>query len=188
MELTPLVTTMAIVALAELGDKTQLAAMTLSGRYPAAAVFAGAMLAVALIDGISILAGTALAGLFPFQILRLIAAAIFLAFGLKTLGEKDGERIKFRGSRSALLASFSMVAVMELGDKTQFSVVALAVEYNAPLLIFTGMVLAFALLMGAGVLVGCKLIKLIPKKSLRIFTGAIFLAIGVILLAEALII
>ena len=66
--------------------------------------------------------------------------------------------------------------------------VALAVEYNAPLLIFTGMVLAFALLMGAGVLVGCKLIKLIPKKGLRIFTGAIFLAIGVILLAEALII
>jgi putative Ca2+/H+ antiporter (TMEM165/GDT1 family) len=57
-------------------------------------------------------------------------------------------------------------------------VVALAVEYNAPLLIFTGMVLAFALLMGAGVLVGCKLIKLIPKKSLRIFTGAIFWRLG----------
>jgi len=61
-----------------------------------------------------------------------------------------------------------------MANLPRFSVVALAVKYNAPLLIFTGMVLAFALLMGAGVLVGCKLIKLIPKKGLRIFTGAIF--------------
>jgi putative Ca2+/H+ antiporter (TMEM165/GDT1 family) len=65
MDLTPLVSTFGIVAVAELGDRTQLAAMTLSTSYRAASVFAGAISAVALVDGISILAGTALAELIP---------------------------------------------------------------------------------------------------------------------------
>lgn len=187
MDLTPLVTTFGVIALAELGDKTQLAAITLSCRYRALPVFIGALLSVIAIDGVSILVGTALAGLLPLPFLRLISAAIFIVFGMISLVSNDNEKINVKKSRSALLASFSILALMELGDKTQFSVIALAVKYNSPLLIFLGMSAAFALLMGLGVLIGYRLMKLVPKRYLKIITSAVFLIFGLVFLMEALI-
>ncbi|MEM3420807.1 MAG: TMEM165/GDT1 family protein [Candidatus Hadarchaeum sp.] len=187
MDLTPLVTTFGIIALAELGDKTQLAVITLSCRYRPLSVFVGAMLAVIAIDGISILIGTALAGLLPLQLLKLISAAIFISFGIKNLIPNDEEKIDVKKSKPALLTSFSMLALLELGDKTQFSVIALAIKYNTPLFIFVGMAAAFALLMGLGVLIGYRLMKFMPKRYLKIITSAVFLIIGVLILAEALI-
>ncbi|MEM4188076.1 MAG: TMEM165/GDT1 family protein [Candidatus Hadarchaeum sp.] len=186
MDLTPLVTTFGIIALAELGDKTQLATITLSCKYRPLPVFVGAMLAVIIVDGISILAGTALAGLLPLQLLRLISAAIFIVFGVKNLIPNDDEKINIKKSKPALLASFSMLALMELGDKTQFSVIALTIKYNAPLLIFVGMAVAFAILMGLGVLIGYRLMNFMPKRYLKIITSTMFLIFGLLFIAEAL--
>lgn len=186
MDLAPLISTFAIVALAELGDKTQLAAMTLSAKYRAVSVFAGAMMAMALVDGVSILAGATLADLVPMQIVRLVGAAIFIGFGIRTLISKEDEKIKIRSGKSAVLTSFSMVSVMELGDKTQFTVIALAAEYNSPILVFTGMMLAYVLLMGVGVVVGSRLLKFIPKGYLKTFTAALFLVFGAVFLLGAL--
>ncbi|MFH1821871.1 MAG: TMEM165/GDT1 family protein [Methanobacteriota archaeon] len=186
MDLAPLITTFGIIALAELGDKTQLAAMTLSAKYRAVSVFAGAMLAMALVDGLSILVGSALADFFSAQIMGLVGAAIFIGFGIRNLISKEDEEVKVRSGKSAVLTSFSMVAMMELGDKTQFSVIALAAQYNAPVLVFLGMMLAFALLMGMGVIVGYKLVKFVPKRYLKIFTGALFIIFGLVFLMGAL--
>ncbi|MGQ9788726.1 MAG: TMEM165/GDT1 family protein, partial [Candidatus Hadarchaeaceae archaeon] len=164
MEITPLITAFGIIALAEFGDKTQLATITLSCKYRPMPVFLGAMLAVIVIDGASILLGTALASLLPLQVLKLIGATIFILFGLRNLLPSTDEKIGFRNGRSALATSFSVLATMELGDKTQFSVIALAVKYYSPLLIFIGMLASFALLVGLGVLIGCRLVKHAPKK------------------------
>ncbi|MGC8817229.1 MAG: TMEM165/GDT1 family protein [Candidatus Hadarchaeum sp.] len=182
MDLTPLLTTFGIIALAELGDKTQLAAITLSCRYRGPPVFIGAMLAVLIVDGLSILAGTALADLLPLQLLKITGAAIFILFGIRTLVLKDDEKVCFKEGQSALLTSFSMVALMELGDKTQFSIIALAVKYNSPLLVFAGMSVAFALLMGVGFSIGQKLMCLLPRRYLKIITGGVFLIFGMLFL------
>ena len=186
MDLAPLISTFVILALAELGDKTQLVAITLSSKYGAISVFAGAMLAMALVDGASIIAGTFLADIFSGQIIRLAGAAIFLAFGIHTLLSKKDDEVEVKRGKSAIVTSFSMVAVMELGDKTQFSVITLAAQYSNPLLVFTGMMLAYALLMGIGVILGCKLLKFVPKKYLKIFTGALFLVFGTVFLLGAM--
>ena len=186
MDLTPLISTFVILALAELGDKTQLAAITLSANYRARSVFAGAMLAMALVDGVTILAGTALADIFSGQIIGIVGAAIFFVFGVRTLVSKDDDEVDVKRGKSALVTSFTMVAVMELGDKTQFSIIALAAEYNAPISIFIGMILAYALLMGIGVIVGCKLLKFIPKKYLKVLTAALFMVFGAVFLLGAL--
>ncbi|MBC7219720.1 MAG: TMEM165/GDT1 family protein [Hadesarchaea archaeon] len=186
MDLTPLITAFGIIALAELGDKTQLATITLSCRYRPIPVFTGAMLAVIVIDGISILVGTALADLLPLQVLKLISAGIFILFGVKNFLSDEDKKMNLRKSRSALATSFSMLALMELGDKTQFSVIALAAKYNSPLLIFVGMTAAFALLMGLGVLMGYRLMRFIPKRYLKIITSAVFLIFGASFLLEAL--
>ena len=182
MDLTPLISTFGIIAVAELGDKTQIAAMTLSTRNRAASVFVGAVLAVVLIDGLSILAGTALAELISMELVGLVGAAIFIGFGIRTLLSKEVERVKIRLGKFVVLTSFMMVLMMELGDKTQLSIVALAAKYSAPALVFLGMVFAYVLVMGIAVVVGNKLLRLLPPRYLRIFTGALFIIFGVVFL------
>lgn len=182
MDLTPLISAFGIIAVAELGDKTQLAAMTLSTRYRAISVFAGAVLAVALVDGISILAGTAMAEFIPMQAIGLLGAAIFIGFGIYALISKESEKVKVRRGKFAILTTFLMVVLMELGDKTQFSTLALAAKYSAPVLIFLGTVLAYVLMMGISVVVGNKLLRFLPPRYLKILSGALFLFFGVIFL------
>lgn len=185
MNLLPLISTFGIIAIAELGDKTQLAAITLSARYQSKSVFAGAILAMALVNGVSILAGTALGELIPMQLVGLIAAAVFIGFGIITLLSKEVERVKIKHERSAILTSFMMISLMELGDKTQFSVIALAAEYNAPTLVFIGAILAYLLLMGIAVVVGNKLLRLMRPRYLKIFTGTLFIIFGLVFLLGA---
>lgn len=182
MDLAPFVCTFGIIAASELGDKTQIAAITLSTRYRASLVFVGAMLAMVLVDGVSILAGVAIGNLIPMRLVGLFGAIIFIGFGIYSLLSKEPEKVKARKGKFAILASFSMVALMELGDKTQLAVIALSANYGAPLQVFLGMVLAYVLLMGVGVLVGSRLLKLVPQRYLRIFSGAVFLIFGAIFL------
>ena len=182
MDLAPLISAFGIIAIAELGDKTQLAAMTLSTSYRATSVFAGAILAVVLVDGLSILAGTALSGLIPMQLVGLIGAVVFIVFGIRTLFSKEGEKIKVRRGKFAVLTAFTMVLMMEFGDKTQLSIITLAARYGAPVLIFLGMILAYVLVMGIAVVVGNKLLGLLPPRYLRVLTGALFIFFGAVFL------
>ena len=96
MDLVPLISTFLIIAVAELGDKTQLAAITLSSRCGAASVFVGSVLGISLVNGVSILAGTALGELIPMRIIGLLGAAIFIGFGLVTLFSKEDQKVKLR--------------------------------------------------------------------------------------------
>lgn len=96
MDLVPLISTFLIIAVAELGDKTQLAAITLSSRCGAMSVFVGSVLGISLVNGVSILAGTALGELIPMRIIGLLGAAIFIGFGLVTLFSKEDQKVKLR--------------------------------------------------------------------------------------------
>ncbi len=185
MDLTPLIAAFGVIAVAELGDKTQLAAITLSSRYRAISVFVGAMLAVTLVDGVSILAGVALADVIPMQLVGLFGAVIFIGFGIYTLYSKDEEKIETKKGKSAALTAFSLISMMELGDKTQIAIIAIAAKYGSPLLVLSGTIFAFAILMGIGILIGSRLMKLVPQRYMRIFTGALFLFFGAIFLLDA---
>ena len=85
MNLTPLVASFVLVAVAELGDKTQIAVITLSSRFKAFSVFSGAMLAFLLTTGIAVAIGDVLALVLPTFWIRVIAATIFLVFGVYTI-------------------------------------------------------------------------------------------------------
>jgi putative Ca2+/H+ antiporter (TMEM165/GDT1 family) len=180
-----LLTSFATVLVAELGDKTQLAALLLSSRYGAREVFLGAMLAVCLLDGASILLGGALGELFPSRAVSLLGALLFLGFGIWSLldrGEGGGGE---RRAGSVLLSSFLTVSLMELGDKTQISVFALSTRY--PLLpVFLGAVLAYLLLMGAGTAAGNRLRSFLEGRELRRVSGVLFLLFGLLFLLTLL--
>ena len=186
MSLTPLVASFVLVAIAELGDKTQLAVITLSSRFKALAVFSGAMLAFLLTTGIAVVIGDALTLVLPTFWIRIIAATIFLIFGIYTIiSRKEEEQVKTKDTRNAVSSSFSLITLMELGDKTQFAVIALAAESELPLLVYVGVMLAFALITGLGVTVGATLTKIVPLKYIQLGSGIIFILFGIIFLINA---
>jgi putative Ca2+/H+ antiporter (TMEM165/GDT1 family) len=94
--------------------------------------------------------------------------------------------VKVRRGKSAILTSFITVLIMEPGDKTQLSIVTLAAKYAAPISIFLGMVFAFVLGMGIAVVVGNKLLKSLPHRYLRVFTGTLFIFFGMIFLLSVM--
>lgn len=185
MEIVPLVSSLALVALAELGDKTQLAAITLSIRRSAISVFSGAILAFALVDGLSVLLGGALAALLPMSWISFASGVVFIYFGIRTLVREEEGKVEVKDRGLPLLTSFSFVALMELGDKTQFAVVALASRYNQPVMVFLGMMLAFVLVTGIGVVLGATLVKRIPMKYIRVGSSAMFLLFGIAFIISA---
>jgi putative Ca2+/H+ antiporter (TMEM165/GDT1 family) len=188
MNLTPLVASFVLVALAELGDKTQIAVITLSSRFKAFSVFSGAMLAFLLTTGIAVAIGDALTlVLQPFW-LRITAATIFLIFGFYTIiSKKDEAQIKTKDAHNAVFSSFSLIVLMELGDKTQFAVIALSAEYESPLLVYLGVMMAFAFITGLGATVGTALTKLVPLKHIQLGSGIIFILFGIVFLINAVV-
>jgi len=189
MSLAPLVTSFVLVAIAELGDKTQIAVITLSSRFKAFSVFSGAMLAFLLTTGIAVAIGDALALVLPLFWLRISAAAIFLIFGFYTIytirSRKSEEQVKTTEARNAVFSSFSLITLMELGDKTQFAVIALSAQYEFPLLVYLGVMMAFALITGLGATVGTTLTKLVPLKHIQLGSGIIFILLGIVFLINA---
>jgi len=187
MSLTPLAASFVLVALAELGDKTQIAVITLSSRFKALSVFCGAMLAFLLTTGIAVAIGDALALILPTFWIRILAATIFLIFGVYTIvSKKEETQIQTKnGTRNAVFSSFSLITLMELGDKTQFAVIALSAQYEFSLLVYLGVMLAFAFITGLGATAGAALTKFVPLKHIQVGSGIIFILLGVVLLINA---
>jgi putative Ca2+/H+ antiporter (TMEM165/GDT1 family) len=187
MSLAALATSFALVALAELGDKTQVAVITLSCQFKVFSVFVGAMLAFLVSTGVAVAIGDALTLVLPAFWIRIAAALIFLVFGIYTiisliLKKSETEFKTKREARSGVFSSFSMIVLMELGDKTQLSVIALTAEYELPLFVFAGVMLAFALVTAIGATLGMALTKIVPLKYIQLASGIIFILLGVVFL------
>lgn len=183
MNLTPLVASFMLVTIAELGDKTQIAVITMSSRFKAFTVFSGAMLAFLLTSGIAVAIGDVLTLMLPTFWIRIIAGAIFLIFGSYTIISRKGEtQVKTKETRNAFFSSFSLITLMELGDKTQFAVIALSAEYDFPLLVYTGVILAFALITGVSAVIGAALTRHVPLEYIQLASGVIFIVLGIVFL------
>jgi putative Ca2+/H+ antiporter (TMEM165/GDT1 family) len=184
MDLLPLVSTFLLILVAELGDKTQLAVISLACNYRAKHVFFGAMLAFLAVDGVSAAIGGPLLALLPISLVQVVSGIVFIVFGVIPLIPRKETEPRLRTlSRLSVLACFSLVALMELGDKTQLITVTLAAE-NSPILVVTGLTLAFTVLTGVAVLVGSKFVSKLPMKWIKIGTSILFIVLGLISLVS----
>ncbi len=168
---------------AELGDKTQIVILTLSAKYGFKQVFLGAAAAFTLLNILAVSVGVILYDFVPHTIIKYTVSAIFLLFGILMLlpqrnKEEPDEEIKER--RNTLLSTFLLVCLMELGDKTQLSLVALTAKYSSPVFIFIGGTLALWATSLIGALVGEGVGRLIPQVWMRRISGLIFIAFGVV--------
>ncbi len=185
LDLLPLLSTFAIVTLAEFGDKTQIAVVSLSAKHRPRSVFIGALLAFALVDGISALIGGAIAPFIPAFWIGLVAGISFLIFGAFTLFSKEDAILKIKEHSKTVTTSFFLIAVMELGDKTQLAVIALSAEYGAPIQVFLGVILAFTLLTALGAVFGKIISRSISARYIKVGASLIFVVFGVLFLFEA---
>jgi putative Ca2+/H+ antiporter (TMEM165/GDT1 family) len=176
------------VFVAELGDKSQLVALTFATRNPWVPVLAGIAVAVAVLQAMAVGVGAVLREALPQRPVELVGAGLFLVAAVWTLrdvDDDDEEAVRAVTSRSVALAAGSAFFLAELGDKTQLATLALATA-NGPVPTWIGAtvgeVLADALAIGVGVRLGARL----PERPLRLASAAAFAVFGMLLLARVL--
>lgn len=184
MDITPALTTFGLIAMAEMGDKTQLIAIALASRYSRAPVFAGLILAFTILTAVAVGAGEVVLRFISPQIIGIAAGMLFIFFGIITLVWDDGDEdaLKNLGARSAFFTAFSMIALAEIGDKTQIALIALSAQYHTPIIVFFGAWLALCSVSALGVVLGSKLSTMIPIKKLRAGSGILFIIFGIMFL------
>ena len=179
----------AVIFVAELGDKSQLMAMTFATRYRARDVLIGITVATAVVHLASVAIGAAVGEGFADRqgLISVIAGAAFVVFGLWTLrGDEltDEEADKARRSTGwSVLAVGTAFFLAELGDKTMLATITLATRegwFGTWLGSTLGMVAADALAILAGVALGRRL----PERFITYAAAAAFLVFGVLLVLE----
>ena len=179
-----------IVFLAELGDKSQLMALTFALRYRWWVVLAAIAAATAGVHVISVAVGYFLGASLPTTAIALVAALTFLAVGLWTLrehlgAEDDEEPAAPRSTAAPFLVVVSAVLLAELGDRTMFATAALATDnhwFGVWIGSTIGMVAADGLAIAAGILIG----KHLPERLIGLASGVLFMIIGTATLLSAL--
>ena len=178
----------AVVFVAELGDKSQLMALTFATRYRTWPVLIGITVATAVVHLVSVAVGYGLGATLPTGWIALIAGLAFLGFGAWTLrGDTLTEEEKTKAERStgsAILAVGGAFFLAELGDKTMLATITLATQYGwfgTWIGSTVGMVAADAL----AILVGRLLGRHLPEKAIKYGAAALFAIFGIWLIVEA---
>jgi putative Ca2+/H+ antiporter (TMEM165/GDT1 family) len=188
----PFVAAFVVIFLAELGDKTQLVTISFASKYPHIPVFFGVFLGMSMVTILGVAVGTILFNVIDVFYVKILSGAIFIIFGIWTLREvkkqeeeKDREKSEVK-NKKVFSTTFIMISIAEFGDKTQFMVIALTAQYSAPILVFLGAILAFALIVGIGVILGKKISEKISSKWIDIGSALLFIIIGIIFIVEAI--
>ena len=188
MDVSVVLSTFVLLFLAEMGDKTQLVAMTLAHRYRVLPVIVGTFTAFLLLNILAVLVGEALFRYVPQQLVLLAAGSLFLVFAWKSWrdGDDEDEGGSPADGRGALLSSFALIFLAELGDKTQLAMVALVAGTGAPWAVFVGGTAALWAVSLIGILLGSTLLRRIPKKWMHRTAAGLFLLFGLLAIGQAL--
>lgn len=175
-----LLSSFSLVALSEMGDKTQLLAFSLAARFKAPGpILAGILVATVLNHALASTAGAWVAGQVPPRMLATALGLLFIAFGLWTLKpdehEDEGKAHRF----GPFLTTTVVFFLAEMGDKTQLATVALAARFQSAFWVTLGTTAGMMLSDGLAVLVGEKLGERIPMKPVRWVAASIFIAFGI---------
>jgi len=169
-----------MIFLAELGDKTQLVALTLATCYNTRVVLWGIFWATLAVHVFSAGIGWFVGGLLPGDWIAFIAGVSFIIFGFWTLrGDSldEDEAGECKTGVNPFWLVFSTFFMAELGDKTMLSTVSLATT-NPFLPVWIGSTIGMVLSDGLAMIVGRMLGKNLPEKAIRIGASIIFFLFG----------
>lgn len=168
------------VAIAEIGDKTQLLALLLAARFRRPwPIIAGIFVATVFNHALAGWVGSLIASHLTPDALRWIVVASFAAIGLWTLVpdkiDEDGEKLPARGAFAATVIAFFLA---EIGDKTQIATIVLAAKSPTLWSVVFGTTIGMLLANVPVVALGSKFAAKLPLKAARMAAAALFLALA----------
>ena len=171
----------ALVALAEIGDKTMLLAIVLAARLRAPMqILLGIFAATILNHALAAFVGQEVAGLLESHWFRLAVALGFIAMAAWTLVpdkfEDDDDAVTHRGG--AFLTTLVAFFIVEMGDKTQVATIALGARYHSVAVVAAGTTLGMMLANTPAVLFGEALTRRVSLNVTRVAAAALFLVLG----------
>lgn len=185
--MTAFVAPLLMVVMAEMGDKTQLLAMTFAAKYRTPQVLLGVFLGSLLNHGMAVGLGAYLGELIPLDLLGIAAGFLFLLFGVLALRQEKDEDEEGQEGRFGPVATVALSFFLgEMGDKTQLTTLTMAVQYTAPLLVLAGAVSGMMIANSPGILVGDKLLRKVSPRTLRLISAVVFVGFGLVQLYESL--
>jgi putative Ca2+/H+ antiporter (TMEM165/GDT1 family) len=173
----------ALVALAEMGDKTQLLSFVLAAKlrrpWP---IIAGIFVATLANHFLAGWVGAWLATLVAPQTLKWIIALSFFAFGLWALKPDALDEDREYSNRSVFMTTLVAFFLVEMGDKTQLATVALAARFDALAAVVMGTTLGMLIANAPAVWLGETLVQKIDMKWMRRLAAALFVVLGALTL------
>lgn len=176
-----------LVALAEIGDRTQLLAFLLAARYrKPGPIILGILVATIANHAFAGLIGTWLTALMEPQALRWVLGVSFIAMAVwimvpDKLDDADATRTRFGVFGTTLITFF----LAEMGDKTQIATVALAAQYQSLIAVVVGTTLGMMIANVPAIYLGDRFAHRLPVKLIHLVAAAVFFALGVATLLGA---
>jgi putative Ca2+/H+ antiporter (TMEM165/GDT1 family) len=171
-----------VVALAEIGDKTQLLAFILAARFKAPLpIIAGILLATSVNHGLAGALGAWITGAVSPGVLRWVLGLSFIGMAIWTLipDEIEAEETQVARRLGVFGATLVTFFLAEMGDKTQLATIALAAHYAAPLVVVIGTTAGMLIADVPAVLIGNRFATAIPMKLVHTIAAGIFALLGV---------
>lgn len=180
MSLTAVAVTFGLVFVAELPDKTMIATVIMSSRYRALAVWVGASLAMVVNSAVAVAAGRLLE-LAPRRVVDAVVAglvaagAAYLLLSRERSQKEQGEQRAEQMQRFHRIAAgaFVVIVLAEMGDITQILTANLAAHYRDPSSVFLGAVVALVAVASLGVVIGQRLVRVLPLGAIRRLGGVL---------------
>jgi putative Ca2+/H+ antiporter (TMEM165/GDT1 family) len=170
----------ALVALAEMGDKTQLLAFVLAARLKRKrAIVLGILVATFANHFFAGWLGAWLATLVEPRTLRWIVALAFVGFGLWALKPDKLDETREYTSRSVFVTTLVAFFFVEMGDKTQLATVALAARFSSLVAVVAGTTLGMMIANVPAVWLGEVLAQRVNMRVMRWIAAALFVALGI---------
>lgn len=176
------------IIIAEFGDKTQLVILSVASKTKEKMdVFWGAFLAFILVDGLSIFFGSILSNIMPKKLLIGISGLIFLVYGLLNFIFPYGDTKDITEDKryKIVFSVFLMIALAELGDKSQIASIFLGATYPA-FIVFLAVILILGVMTLITIYLSYLLFETLSSKTVHYISGVLFILMGIFTLLLSL--
>ncbi len=183
----PFLISTGVVAVAEIGDKTQLLAIVLAARFrKPLPIILGILVATLLNHAAAAWLGVLVAHWLQGRAFQLLVGVAFVAMAAWALiPDKEDEDAASKSHGGVFLTTLVAFFLVEIGDKTQIATSLLAARFEALLLVTAGTTLGMMLANIPAVFLGEAATKVVPLKAVRIVAAVLFAVIGLWVLASA---
>ena len=177
-----------IVALAEIGDKTQLLAIVLAAKYrQPLPIILGILAATLANHALAAWAGVLIAGLLTGQTFQIVVGTAFIAMaGWALIPDAADDEAGQRNAGGVFLTTLIAFFFVEMGDKTQVATALLGARFQDLVLVTAGTTLGMMLANIPAVVMGERITRVVPLNVVRVVAALVFAAIGIWIVVAAL--